>query len=125
MKKQLMSFFYGRFLALLASSCVSAKKYKQLEAQYQKANISERSNENQVESLRRENEMLRNELRNIRSANAQIKDETRLRGSVNAQETDEWRQRYEELLQEYQRLQYNSSLEAQYQRSQLQNQAAN
>ncbi|NJL12016.1 MAG: hypothetical protein HC913_02745 [Microscillaceae bacterium] len=54
---------------LLTLACVPAKKYKSLEAEYQKANIAERGREAQINRLEAENIRLENEVLRLRQQN--------------------------------------------------------
>ncbi|GAB4399691.1 MAG: hypothetical protein OHK0053_20260 [Microscillaceae bacterium] len=57
---------------LLTLACVPAKKYKSLEAEYQKANIAERGREAQINRLEAENVRLENEVLRLRQQNQEM-----------------------------------------------------
>lgn len=97
---------------LLVSSCVSSKKYNELEAKYQKSNIEIQGSENRLDALKAENERLRREISQAQTDNKELKQQISQRENLKIQQLDEWRQKYDNLNMAYQQLLQNSTQEA-------------
>ncbi len=105
---------------LTMNACVSRKKYQELEANYQKAKIAEDSRENQITLLQKENQRILGENETLRRENDELLTNSINRGNSENQETLLLRQRYDELVEAYDELRRNTTLESQYNRQKLQ-----
>ena len=96
----------------LLSSCVSTKKYNELEAKYQKSNIESQGSENRIEALKYTNENLERQLKLAEQENKDLKQEIYEREDLKYQELNTLQKKYNDLYTAYDQLLKNSSQEA-------------
>ena len=108
----------------LLSSCVSSKKYNELEAKYQKSNIEVQGVENRIDALKVSNENLERQLKNAERENANLKKEIYEREGLKRQEMQTLQKKYNDLNSAYQQLLTNSTQEANTNRQLLEQQNA-
>lgn len=99
------------FLSGLAS-CVSSKKYKELEAQQQKEKIQTQGLENQVDLLEQDKERLLKEVRQLKKEKTEFQDQVQAQERYYDRELSQWEGKYNQLNRQYQSLLQNSALEA-------------
>ncbi len=111
------------FLLLLSFSfaCVSAKKYKALEADYQEATISTRGQENQSSRLEVQNKRLEDELFTVRKQNTDLLREITTQQNNHTLALNQLQAEYDRLQNEHAQLKEVSAMEANYNRQKLQN----
>lgn len=108
--KNFISLFF--ISLILMNSCVSMKKYKELEAKYQKTDISDNSNERQLERLKTTNTRLEKEVQKLRVDNQRLQDDINLERDVNEKEKIALVQEIQKLKSSYSQLVENSTIES-------------
>lgn len=101
-------------------SCVPAKKYKALEADYQKASISNRGQENQTAYLENENKRLENELYTLKKQNDELRQTLFQQKSNYETALQQSAQQIQDLQAIQKQLVETSTMEANYNRQKLQ-----
>ena len=111
-------------ITAMLSSCVSTKKYNELEAKYQKSNIESQGAENRIESLKYANENLERQLKVAEQENKDLKQEIYEREDLKYQELNTLQKKYNDLYSAYDQLLKNSSQEANANRQYIEQQNA-
>ncbi len=106
-------------------SCVPAKKYKALEADYQKASISNKGQENQTARLENENIRLENEIYTLRKQNDELRQTLVQQRNSYEQALKQSEQQIQDLQAIQKQLVETSTMEANYNRQKLQSAQGN
>ncbi len=112
-------------LVAILWSCVPAKKYKALEADYQKASISNRGQENQTAYLEAENTRLENEIYTLRKQNDELRQALAQQRNSYEQALKQSEQQIQDLQTIQKQLIETSTMEANYNRQKLQSSQGN
>lgn len=107
------------WIGLGISSCVSSKKYQEMEAKYEETSSVEKETQNELKLLKTENQRLTQTLEVLKRENLKLQDEIIFKSDMSATEVNRWRDKYANLKASYDELLQNSTLEASTHRQQL------